>query len=102
MNQGESDGAVASSMYQDGVLHMLTTVLSGTALGNSKEQFEKSQFETRDTLQRYFKKGNFIEVAYFGGQYEVIKRFCNREKTKIPAYFHPKKLIPTHKYIKGR
>jgi hypothetical protein len=102
MNQDESEGAIASSMYQDGVLHMLSTVLSGTALGNSKEDFEKSLIETMNTLQNYFKKRNFIEVAYFGGQYEIIKRFCNRDKSRIPAYFHPNKLIPTHKYIKGR
>ena len=101
LNQDESGGAFASAMYQDGLLHMLNTVLSGTALGNSKENFEKSLFEAERALQKHSKEGNLVEVAYWGGKYEVIKRYCNRDKRKIPAYFHPNKLIPSHKYIKG-
>jgi hypothetical protein len=81
---------------------MLSTVLSGAALGSSKEDFKKNLSETEDTLNKYSKAGNIVEMAYWGGRFEVIKRYCNRAKTKIPAYFHPNKLIPTHKYIKGR
>jgi hypothetical protein len=101
LNQDESAGAFATSMYQDGLLHMLSTVLSGTALGNSNENFEKNLSEVKNTLHRYSKEGNLIEIAYWGGQYEVISRYCNGDKRKIPAYFHPNKLIPTQKYIKG-
>ena len=102
LNQGESEGAIASAMYQDGLIHALSTVLSGVALGSSREDFEKDLSEAEDTLKKYSKTGNFVEMAYWGGRFEIIKRFCNRAKTKIPAYFHPNKLIPTHKYIKGR
>ena len=102
LNQGESEGAIASAMYQDGLIHALSTVLSGVALGSSREDFEKDVSEAEDTLKKYSKTGNFVEMAYWGGRFEIIKRFCNRAKTKIPAYFHPNKLIPTHKYIKGR
>lgn len=100
LNQGES-GGVASAMYQDGILHMLNTVLSGTVLGTSKENFEHNLSEAENSLQKYSKEKNFVEIAYWRGRYEVIKRYCNRDKRKIPAYFHPNKLIPTHKYIKG-
>jgi len=51
-NQGESDGAFASAMYQDGLIHMLSTVLSGATLGSRKEDFEKSFSETEKNLQR--------------------------------------------------
>ena len=100
LNQGES-GGLASSIYQDGILHMLTTVLSGTALGTKKEVFEQNLSEAENSLQKYSKKGNFVEIAYWEGRYEVIKRYCNRDKRKIPAYFHPYKLISTHRYVKG-
>jgi len=101
LNQDESAGAFATSMYQDGLLHMLSTVLSGTSLGNSKENFIKNLSEVENTLNRYLKEANLVEIAYWSGQYEIINRYCSRNKRKIPAYFHPNKLIPTHKYIKG-
>jgi len=100
LDQSEN-GGVASALYQDGVLHMLTTVLSGTALGVSQEIFQQNLSEAENFLQKYSKEGNFVEVAYWRGQFEVIKRYCSRDNRKIPSYFHPKNLIPTHRYVKG-
>lgn len=101
LDQDESAGAFASSMYQDGLLHMFSTVLSGTALGNSNENFLKNLSEVKSALDRHSKEVNLIEIAYWSGQNEIINRYCNRDKRKIPAYFHPNKLVPTYKYIKG-
>ncbi len=42
-----------------------------------------------------------IEIAYWSGRYEVSRRFCERDRSSIPAYFHPDNLVPTLRYIKG-
>ena len=87
LNQGESGGAVASAMYQDGLIHMLSTVLSGAALGSSREYFEKNLFETERNSKKYSKAGNLVEMAYWGGQFEVIKGIAIRLKLKYQLTF---------------
>lgn len=87
LNQGESAGAFATAMYQDGLIHVLSTVLSGAALGSSKEDFKKNLSETEDTLNKYSKEGNIFEMAYWGGQFEVIKGIAIGLKLKYQLIF---------------
>jgi hypothetical protein len=98
-----SDGGMASSMYQDGVLHALNDVLMSTALGTKRnEEFETELGYATKTLRQSKKEDDPIEVAYWGGRKEVMERFCHRDSTAIPPFFHPQKLTPIKKFIQGR
>lgn len=98
-----SAGGFASSMYQDGVLHALDDVLSSTALGTKRnEDFEKDLRLAGKALRQARKAGDFIEVAYWSGRHEVMERFCDRDQSTIPIYFHPSRLEPVAKFVKGR
>ena len=100
MEQKESEGAAASAMYQDGVLHALEEVLSGTSLGTRRIVFDEQLREANETLQKYAMAGNHVEVAYWTGRREVFQRFNARVLDSIPAYLHPRKMIPINKYEK--
>jgi hypothetical protein len=101
--QQNSDGGMASAMYQDGLLHALSNVLSSTALGlKRKEDFENELGYGTKMLHQQIKKDDPIEIAYWSGRNEVFRRFCNRDASIIPPYFHPQKLAPTPKFVKGR
>ena len=100
MNQESSDGAMASSIYQDGLLHTLEEVLSGTSLGIKRSFFDKQLREANEILQKYDEVDNFVEVAYWAGRREILHRFNNRISKTIPAYFHPRKMIPIKKLKK--
>ena len=100
LNQNE-EGGIASAMYQDGLLHALTDVLAGTALGKKKEHFERELGDYERTLQEMRRRNDFIEVAYCSGWCQVFAAFCARTKEPIPAFWHPRRLIPSHRYIKG-
>lgn len=97
----ESDGAFASSMYQDGLQHALTDILSEVSLGKKKEDFEKDLSWAEKQLSKMKKKKDYIEMAYFTGQCEVRRRFSERDDSPIPVYFEPNKLKPTHRFIRG-
>lgn len=98
----ESEGKLASAMYQDGLLHALDDVLTSTALGTKKkEDFERDLSDMRDTLARVRRKNDPIESAYFSGRAEVLKRFCNRSVTPIPRYFHPYRMRPSKALFAG-
>lgn len=99
--QSESSGAFASSMYQDGLQHALTYILAGVYLGKKKEDFEKEESANLKHLNLMSKKKNYVEIAYWSGRYEVMRRFCERDSSSIPIYFHPDNLLPTRRYIKG-
>jgi SIR2-like protein len=97
------DGGLASAMYQDGLMHVLEDVLVATKLGSKKkEDFEADLREAERVLATMRRKRDPIEISYWSGRLEVIKRFVNRTGTPIPAYFHPYKARPTKKLVKGR
>jgi hypothetical protein len=98
-----SDGRMSSAMYQDGLLHEIDSIFSSTALGTmKKEDFEKDYGEKRGWLNKAWKAEDWVEIAYRSGRIEVLDRFNNREKSKIPAFFHPYKLAPTQNLVKGK
>ncbi len=98
-----SDGSMASSMYQDGLLHALDHVLTSTALGTMRNQdFESELAYAARTITAAKKEDDPIETAYWSGRYEILRRFCSREKSSIPVYFHPRNMIPTTKFVQGR
>ena len=90
--QQSSDGAMASSMYQDGLLHMLDDILSSTMLGMKRSQdYESELAYAAKALRTNNEHGEPIETAYWSGRHEVLKRFCSRDKSSIPALFSSKK-----------
>jgi hypothetical protein len=98
-----SEGGMASAMYQDGLLHALDDVLSSTALGTKwNEDFENDLRLAAKEVKQADKAGDFVEVAYWSGRREVMEHFCERDPSAIPAYFHPSKLVPVAKFVKGR
>ena len=100
-HQSESIGALASSMYQDGLRHALEDVIHGTSLGKSKDDFEKELVWTQNELERVSKADDLIEIACESGQLEIFRRFCRRKISQIPLYFHPHRLQPIRRFIKG-
>jgi hypothetical protein len=98
-----SVGRLASAMYQDGLLHALEDVLTATTLGTKKkEDFEVDLRESEKRLAQFQRKHNPIEIAYWSGRFEVIRRFINRTKVAIPPYFHPYRGRPLAKLVNGR
>jgi hypothetical protein len=103
INMGqESDGKLASAMYQDGLLHALDEVLTSTALGAEKKQdFENDLTRAKQTLEQMRRKHDPIEIAYFTGRVEILKRFCHRSTAKISQYFHPYRMRPSRRLVRG-
>jgi SIR2-like protein len=98
----ESHGKFASAMYQDGLLHALDDVLTSTALGvKNKEDFESDLSQANEALEQVRGKHDPIEIAYFTGRVEVLKRFCRRSTTPILRYLHPYRLRPSKKLVRG-
>jgi len=96
-----SAGGLASAMYQDGLLHGLGNVLTSTALGRKKEAFERDLVEADRIVRRMREQRDIIEIAYWSGRTEAIEKFCAMTKTPIPTYFHPFRLHPLTKLVKG-
>jgi hypothetical protein len=97
----DEDGAVASAMYQDGLLHALGDVLTQASLGTKAEDYQGYLGQREHDLGQMFKKRNIIEIAYVSGWCEIYRRFCQRADSAIPPYFHPYKFTPTARYVKG-
>jgi SIR2-like domain len=101
LNQ-HSSGGLASAMYQDGLLHALSNILTSTALGAKKiETFEGDLAEARKMLTKMHRRKDPIEISYWTGRTEILSRFLSRRKQKIPAFIHPFRFKPTKKFIKG-
>src|SRR5262249_28974439 len=90
--QGESNGAFASAMYQDGLLHSFSDVLTSGSLGKRPEDLERELRASEKHLQVMRKRKDIVEIAYWSGRVEVLDRFCKRSSSPIPTYFHPKRL----------
>jgi SIR2-like domain len=99
--QSESNGAFASAMYQDGLLHSFSEVLTGASLGKRPEELERKLRGLEKHLEMIHKRGDKVEYAYWRGRAEVLGRFCERDTSRIPVYFHPSILMPSQKYIRG-
>jgi hypothetical protein len=98
-----SDGGFASAMYQDGVLHALTDVLTGMALGTKKkESFERDLFEAETILKKMWSQKDLVEIAYWTGRTEAAESFCSRKMKPISTYIHPYRLRPAAKLVKGK
>lgn len=98
-----SDGALASAMYQDGLLHALDDVLIPTGLGSrKKESFNQDMAEADSTLLEMWQREDAIEIAYWTGRREATKAFCSGKSKRIPTYIHPYRLKPSSKFVKGR
>jgi len=100
-NQDESGGAFASAMYQDGLLHSFSDVLTGASLGKRPEELERELRGSKRHLELMFKRKEIVEIAYWSGRVEVLDRFCRKTMSQIPIYFHPNRLVPSLKYIRG-
>ena len=100
-SQAESDGAFASAMYQDGLLHSFTYVLTGASLGKKQDEFDRELRESEKWLELMRKRVEIIEIAYWSGRVEVLDRFCRRDLSPIPIYFHPNRMLPSQKYVRG-
>jgi len=101
LNQS-SNGGVVSAMYQDGLLHELDDVLSSIVLGTKrKEDYETDLSQTARIVKQAWAADNFIETAYWSGRREVLERFCDRDDSTIPPFFHPSRMVPIAKFVKG-
>jgi len=100
-DQAESGGAFASAMYQDGLLHSLSDILTGASLGKKRDEFDRELREFEKHLAVVRKHVDLIEITYWSGRVEVLDRFCKRDVTPLPIYFHPNRLRPSQKYIRG-
>jgi len=104
-DQSESNGAFASAMYQDGLQHSFSDVLTGASLGKRPEELERELRSSEKHLQQLMRKCDdiniAIEIAYWSGRVEVLRRFCSRDISRIPIYFHPNRFEPSQKYIRG-
>jgi hypothetical protein len=98
-----SDGAMASSIYQDGLLHMLDDIYSSVLLGEKQTQdFASELVYSAKTIRENRERNDPVEIAYWTGRHEVLQRFCSRDRSPIPAYFHPKQMIPIPSFVQGR
>lgn len=97
-----SDGGFASSMYQDGLLHVLEDIINQTALGTKRQDdFESDLIFSGRTLREAREADDAVDIAYWSGRKEVYDRFCHRDLSPIPAYFHPYRLVPMRRFTEG-
>jgi len=104
----EMAAGFASSMYQDGLIHSLEHIVASSMTGKSMKDFneELNDYEKRvdecwRAITRYEKKGTsnklgdaLVEIAYWSGRVEALKRFIANNKRDIPAFFSPLVLKP--------
>jgi hypothetical protein len=97
-----TNGGVASAMYQDGLMHELEDVLSSADLGTKrKEDFEHDLNQAASNVMKAHAANAFVEVAYWTGRRVVLERFCARNSSQIPPFFHPAKMVPIPRFVKG-
>lgn len=97
-----SSGGMASSMYQDGLLHALDEVISSSILGSKRNQdFEFELAYAEKAVREKQRARDPVEIAYWSGRREVYGHFCSRDPSTFPAYFHPSKLLPITKFVQG-
>jgi len=99
----DCDGGMSSAMYQDGLLHELDYILDELRLGTSRQQdFENELGLTLKNVRAAHKQEDPIEIAYYSGQYAVISAYTEADCIELHPYFHPYRLTPLQKLVKGR
>ena len=97
-----TNGGIASAMYQDGIMHELEGIMSSVELGSKrKEDFEQDLNLTISLVKKAHSAKDPIEVAYWTGRRMVLDKFCARTDSKITPFFHPSKMIPISRFVKG-
>jgi hypothetical protein len=100
-------------MYQDGLLHSLEHIIVGSREGKSRKDFSDELDEHEKTLDKCWKElgrheregkndePNFaaIDIAYWSGRVEALKRFISSNKRDIPAFFSPYALKPRKRIV---
>ncbi|MBC8274838.1 MAG: SIR2 family protein [Chloroflexi bacterium] len=96
-----TDFGFISSMYQDGLLHALEHVLYKSQIGSDFNEFKKElDEEFLPLLNRYIKRRNSTEIAYYTGWVEVLNRLINQNRRVLLPFLNPRTLRPT-KFKKG-
>lgn len=99
----DCDGGMSSAMYQDGLLHELDDILDGLRLGTSRQQdFENELGLMHKSVRAAHKQKDPIEVAYYSGRYAVINAYLEADCNELLPYFHPYRLTPLRKLVKGK
>lgn len=102
LNQ-DCDGEMSSAMYQDGLLHQLDDILDALRLGTSKQQdFENELGLMHKNVRAAHKQRDPIEIAYYSGRYAAISAYSEANYVELLPYFHPYRLTPLRKLVKGR
>jgi hypothetical protein len=101
-NRQDSDGALISAMYQDGLIHELDEILDSVQLGTRKvSDFENELGFILNCLKAAQRSSDPIEIAYYAGRYTAISAYFETNKSQIPTYFHPYRLEPLTKFVIG-
>ena len=104
-------GGFSSSMYQDGLIHSLEHLITGSRTGISMKDITEQLNDYEKTLASYWKtmirnekkphsdKPNYdaVEVAYWSGRVKALKYFVSHNKKDIPAFYSPYILKPRSK-----
>jgi SIR2-like domain len=99
----DCDGGLSSAMYQDGLLHELDDILDSLQLGTRRQQdFENELGLMHKNVRAAQKQRDAIEVAYYSGRYAVINAFIEADYNELLPYFHPYRLTPLRKLVKGK
>ncbi len=99
----DCDGGMSSAMYQDGLLHALDDILDALRLGTSSQQdFDNELGLMHKEVKAAHKQRDPIEVAYCSGRYAVINAYSEADYNELAPYFHPYRLTPMRKLVKGR
>lgn len=84
-------------MYQDGAIHELDYIIGQCKFGVTFKTLENKFKENLGILKEYRRRKNLVEVVYWQGRIEVMKRFLSRKLEPVPPYFDPKKMKPCNK-----
>lgn len=84
-----------SSTYQDGSLHQLQEIIRVCKIGITNKELQELYQKCLKELNNVDFKINPTEFAYRCGRVEVLKRFIDKKKESIPAYFDPIKIMPS-------
>ncbi len=107
----DTEGGMASSMYQDGLLHSIEDIVEKSDIGMSFNDFQVELYNYERKLNKFLRRLNYyekkrddnkvgsilVEIAYWSGWVESLKRFMSSNGREIPAFFHPFKLQPAKK-----
>jgi hypothetical protein len=113
LDKQDLPGAFSSAMYQDGLIHSLEHAIEESRTGKLMKDFAEELNDYKETLDkcwralsRYEKtpkpdKPNYalIEIAYWSGRVEALKRFVSYNRRNIPAFFSPYVLKPKSKML---